>query len=114
MPEFDKLMMMVAHPLPNLWIDRDEQRNSGDRFLQTEHCSLKLCMNRSSKKETCKCGGKMTRTTVSRTIPLAGRQVRVENIKASVCADCGETYLDGPSLLKIESKLLKQPVLAKT
>ncbi|MBX3287878.1 MAG: YgiT-type zinc finger protein [Acidobacteria bacterium] len=56
----------------------------------------------------------MTRTTVSRTIPLAGRQVRVENIKASVCADCGETYLDGPSLLKIESKLLKQPVLAKT
>jgi YgiT-type zinc finger domain-containing protein len=55
----------------------------------------------------------MTLTKVTRTVPLAGKQVKVENVKASVCSDCGEVYLDGPSLLKIESKLLKQPALVE-
>ena len=55
----------------------------------------------------------MTLTKVTRTVPIAGKKVTVENIKASVCSDCGETYLDGPSLLKIESKLLKQSALAE-
>lgn len=53
-------------------------------------------------------------TKLTRTIPLAGRNIKVENIKASVCEECGEAYLDGPSLLKIESRLLKQSTLAKT
>lgn len=53
-------------------------------------------------------------TKLTRTIPLAGRKITVENIKASVCEECDEVYLDGPSLLKIESKLLKQTALAKT
>lgn len=56
----------------------------------------------------------MKQTKLSRTIPLAGRDVKVENIKGSVCEVCGEVYLDGPSILKIESRLLKQSALAKT
>jgi YgiT-type zinc finger domain-containing protein len=56
----------------------------------------------------------MKETRLSRTIQLAGRNVNVENIKASVCEECGEVYLDGPSLLEIESKRLRQPELAKT
>ncbi|MGH9947697.1 MAG: YgiT-type zinc finger protein [Pyrinomonadaceae bacterium] len=71
-------------------------------------------MRQASKIENCNCGGIIRETKVSRTIPLAGRNIKVENIKASVCEDCGETYFDGPSLLKIESKLLKQSSLAKT
>lgn len=55
----------------------------------------------------------MKETKLSHTVPLAGRNVKVENIKASVCEACGEIYLDGPSLLKIESRLLKESVLAK-
>ena len=70
-------------------------------------------MNQKPNTTKCACGGKMTQTKVTRTVPLAGKKVKVESIKASVCSDCGETYLDGPSLLKIESKLLKQPALAK-
>lgn len=62
----------------------------------------------------CNCDGIMKQTIVSRTIPLAGRNVNIENIKASVCERCGEIYLDGPSILKIESKLLQQSALAKT
>jgi YgiT-type zinc finger domain-containing protein len=71
-------------------------------------------MSQNFKKENCKCGGKMTQAKVTRTIPLAGKNVKVENIKAFVCEECGETYLDGPSLLKLESKLMKRPVLART
>lgn len=56
----------------------------------------------------------MKETKLSRTIPLAGRNVEVKNIKASFCEDCGEVYLDGPSILKIESRLSKQSALAKT
>jgi len=56
----------------------------------------------------------MTETKLSRTIPLAGRNVNVENIKGSVCSDCGEVFLDGPSILKMESLRLKQTALAKT
>lgn len=55
----------------------------------------------------------MNETKLSRIIPLAGRNVKVENIKASVCEACGEVFLDGPSLLKIEARLLKESVLAK-
>ena len=71
-------------------------------------------MKRSSRPRKCSCGGSMKETKLSRTIPLAGQSVNVENVKASVCGECGEVYLDGPSLLKIESKLLKQLELAKT
>lgn len=55
----------------------------------------------------------MRQTKLSRTIPLAGRDVKVENIKGSVCEDCGDVYLDGPSILEIEARILKQPAMAK-
>jgi YgiT-type zinc finger domain-containing protein len=55
----------------------------------------------------------MKETKVSRTVPLAGGNVKVENVKASVCEECGEAYLDGPTILKIEARLLKQ-ALVKT
>ena len=60
----------------------------------------------------CDCGGTMTLRRVSKTITLAGRKVRVENVEAFVCAKCGETYIDGPTLLKLEAKLLKTPLPA--
>ncbi|HEX6279750.1 MAG TPA: YgiT-type zinc finger protein [Pyrinomonadaceae bacterium] len=69
-------------------------------------------MKRKSDSKTCNCGGHMVRRKVSRTIPLAGRRVRVEDVPASVCDECGEIYLDGPTLLRLEKKLLKQPVTA--
>ena len=71
-------------------------------------------MKRPFRTRKCSCGGTMKETRLSRTIQLAGRNVNVENVKASVCDECGEVYLDGPSLLKIESKLLRQMDLAKT
>lgn len=69
-------------------------------------------MKQVSKKE-CGCSGAMRETKVSRTIPLAGRIVEIENVDAAVCELCGEVYLDGPTLLKLESKLLRQAALAK-
>ena len=71
-------------------------------------------MKQSSKSTKCSCGGGMKQTKLTRTIPLAGRSVEVENIKASICEACGEIYLDGPSILEIEARILKQPMLAKT
>ena len=64
------------------------------------------------KASKCDCSGKMDRRLVSKTIPLAGRRVRVEDVPASVCEECGEVYFDGPTLLKLEKKLLKQPIAA--
>lgn len=60
----------------------------------------------------CDCNGTMVRRRVSKTIPLAGQRLHVKDIEASVCEACGEIYLDGPTLLKLEKKLLKQPVTA--
>ena len=68
-------------------------------------------MSQDSKTKTCDCGGSMKKTQVTKTIPLAGRLVRVEDIQSFLCDECGEVYFDGPTLLKLESKLLKQPVL---
>lgn len=68
-------------------------------------------MNRDSKKNICECGGEMKDARISRTIPLAGRRIRVEDVPGTKCEKCGEIYFDGPTLMKLESKLLKQPVL---
>ena len=70
-------------------------------------------MKQVSKSRKCSCGGMMKETLVSRTIPLAGRDVNVQKIKGSVCEKCGEVYLDGPSILKLETSLLKQSTLQK-
>ncbi len=53
----------------------------------------------------------MKKTRLSKTVPIAGRRIKVENVEAFVCEECGEVYFDGPTLLKLESKLLKQPAL---
>jgi len=70
-------------------------------------------MKRRTGSASCECGGTKTRRRVSKSIPLAGRVVRVENVFASVCEMCGEVFLDGPTLLKLESKLLKKPATAR-
>ena len=68
-------------------------------------------MSQDSKNATCECGGEMKNTPICATIPIAGRRLKVKDIPGSRCVKCGEVYFDGPSLLKLESRLLKEPVL---
>ena len=68
-------------------------------------------MNQDNKTKKCDCGGAMKKMRVSKTIPLAGRRVKVENVQAFACEKCSEVYFDGPTLVKLESKLLKQAAL---
>lgn len=71
-------------------------------------------MRHVSKSKKCGCGGEMRQTQVTKTVPIAGRRIKVENVKGFICDQCGEVYLDGPSLLEIETTLLRQSSLAKT
>jgi YgiT-type zinc finger domain-containing protein len=68
-------------------------------------------MNQDSRSKKCSCSGVLKKTRLSKTIPIAGRRVEVENVEGFVCETCGEVFFDGPTLLKLESKLLKQPAL---
>jgi YgiT-type zinc finger domain-containing protein len=55
----------------------------------------------------CNCEN-LVKTTVTDTIPIAGRMVKVEAAPARVCQDCREVHFEGRFLLDLEKKLLKQ------
>lgn len=55
----------------------------------------------------CECGGSAVLQTITRTIPLGGRRVKVKNIDAFVC-ECGEIYFDGPEILKLGRQTKKR------
>jgi YgiT-type zinc finger domain-containing protein len=57
--------------------------------------------------KNCNCEN-LVKRKVTDTIPIAGRMVKVEDIPARVCADCGEVQFEGRFILDLEKELLKR------
>ncbi len=69
-------------------------------------------MKISAKMIKCECGGTARKGTASRTFRIGGFATKVDNIPAFICDKCGEIYLDGPSVMKIERRLEKAAIAA--
>lgn len=69
-------------------------------------------MKISAKFIPCDCGGQAMRQFAPAKFEIGSRVESVENIPAFVCEKCGEIYYDGPSIVTIEKKLERKPVLA--
>lgn len=51
------------------------------------------------------CGGELADEFASYTFKRFGQEFTYHNIKAEVCLKCGEKFLDGNSVLKIEREI---------
>lgn len=59
-----------------------------------------------SKKIECViCGGETEIRFVSCNFKRFGQEFTYDNIKADVCQKCGERFLDGPTITKIEREI---------
>lgn len=56
------------------------------------------------------CGGELVDKLVSYTFKRFGQDFTYHKIKAEVCLKCGEKFLDGPSVLKIEQEIESKTV----
>lgn len=66
-------------------------------------------MNR--KLECVICGGETKPDRVSLTFKRFGQEFVYHDIKADVCLNCGEQFLNGPQVLKIEQEIKNKVVL---
>ncbi len=51
------------------------------------------------------CNGETENKLVSVTFERFGQKFIYDNIKAEVCKNCGEEFLDGPTVTKIEREI---------
>ncbi len=58
--------------------------------------------------ETIDCYCETTRISqVSKFFKIAGQEIYLTNVKCRVCVNCGEVYIDGETLLAIETEILQ-------
>lgn len=64
-----------------------------------------------SKKLICPvCNGEAESRLVSYTFERFGQKFLYKNIKATVCLNCGERFLDGPTVVNIEHEIRERIV----
>jgi YgiT-type zinc finger domain-containing protein len=73
-------------------------------------CFLLLFINMIRECPTC--GGELVDRLVSYTFKRFGQEFTYHNIKAEACLKCGEQFLDGPTVTKIEREI-RERVLEK-
>ena len=56
------------------------------------------------------CNGKAELRLVSYTFERFGQKFLYQNIKATVCLNCGERFLDGPTVTNIEREIRESVV----
>lgn len=56
------------------------------------------------------CEGQLVDEKISYTFKRYGQEFTYQNIKAEVCQKCGDRFLDGPTVVKIEREIRESVV----
>ena len=66
-------------------------------------------MSQTTKHFLCEfCDGVTETKYITKTFDYLGQSFTFDNIKAEVCKNCGERYLDGREMIEIESEMEKK------